>query len=302
MEQQDGPRVSTTYIRFAEDEARDRSPLYAELSRGVASDPEVIGLLLTLPREKRQPNLFLSAARHLFGTPTGWDQFRSGILENKDALRAAMLARSTQTNEPGRCAALLPILARLPEPLALLEVGASAGLCLLPDFYAYDYGGAILGPEAQRLTPPVFPCAVNAATPVPARLPRVVWRRGSISSPSTSRTLARWLGWKHSCGRSRRVGWQDCARRSRLPPSRSRGSSRATCARTSQRSPGRRRGTRHSSSFIRRCWSTSPRRPSGRSSRKPSARSATIGSRTKHRGSFRTSLGALAGRDRKELS
>jgi hypothetical protein len=183
MEQQDGARVSTTYIRFAEDEVRDRSPLYAQLSRGVASDPEVIGLLLTLPREKRQPNLFLSAARHLFGTPTGWDQFRSGILEIKDALRAAMLARSTQTNEPGRCAALLPILARLPEPLALLEVGASAGLCLLPDFYAYDYGGAILGPEAQRLTPPIFPCAVNTATPVPARLPRVVWRAGLDLKP-----------------------------------------------------------------------------------------------------------------------
>jgi hypothetical protein len=30
------------------------------------------------------------------------------------------------------------MLARLPEPLALLEVGASAGLCLLPDFYTYD--------------------------------------------------------------------------------------------------------------------------------------------------------------------
>jgi hypothetical protein len=183
MERQDGARVWTAYLRFAEDEVRDRSPLYNELSRGVASDPEVIGLLLTLPREKRQPNLFLSAARHLFGTPAGWDQFRRGILEHKDAVRAAMLARSTQTNEPGRCAALLPVLAGLPEPVALLEVGTSAGLCLLPDFYAYDYGGAILGPEAQRLTPPVFPCAVNAATPVPARLPRVVWRAGLDLKP-----------------------------------------------------------------------------------------------------------------------
>jgi hypothetical protein len=56
----------------------------------------------------------------------------------KRSLGAAMLAQSTQTNEPGRCAALLPMLARLPEPLALPEVGASAGLCLLPDFYTYD--------------------------------------------------------------------------------------------------------------------------------------------------------------------
>jgi hypothetical protein len=49
--------------------------------RGVACDPEVIGFLLTLPPEKRQPNLFLAAARHLFGTPAGWDQFRRGVLQ-----------------------------------------------------------------------------------------------------------------------------------------------------------------------------------------------------------------------------
>jgi hypothetical protein len=133
MEQQDSARVSTAYLRFAADEVRDKSPLYGEVLRGVASDPKVIAFLLTLPHQKRQPNLFLAAARHLFGTPAGWDQFRSAVLQGKDALRAAMLTRSTQTNEPGRCAALLPVLAGLPQPLALLEVGASGGLCLLPD-------------------------------------------------------------------------------------------------------------------------------------------------------------------------
>lgn len=183
MEQHDGARVSTAYLRFAEDELRDKSPLYDELCRGVASDAEIIEFLLTLPREKRQPNLLLAAARYLFGTPARWDQFRRAVLQGSDVLRTAMLARSTQTNEPGRCAVLLPILAGLPEPLALLEVGASAGLCLLPDCYAYDYAGAILGPEAQRLTPPVFSCTANAATPVPARLPRVVWRAGLDLKP-----------------------------------------------------------------------------------------------------------------------
>ena len=183
MEQQDGARLSAAYLRFAEDEVRDKSPLYDEVLRGAASDPEVIGFLLTLPREKRQPNLFLAAARHLFGTPAGWDQLRRCVLQDKDVLRALMLARSTQTNEPGRCAPLLPVLARFREPLALLEVGASAGLCLLPDFYGYDYGRTVLGPEAPRSTPPVFPCMVNAATPVPARLPRVVWRAGLDINP-----------------------------------------------------------------------------------------------------------------------
>ena len=183
MEQQDGARVSSAYLRFADDEVRDRSPLYCELLRGVASDPEVIRFLLTFPREKRQPNLFLAAARYLFGTLAGWDQFRSCVLQHKDALRALMLARSTQTNEPGRCAALLPVLAGLPEPLALLEVGASAGLCLLPDFYAYDYGGAILAPEGQHLPVPIFPCTVSAGTPIPARLPQIIWRAGLDLKP-----------------------------------------------------------------------------------------------------------------------
>jgi hypothetical protein len=59
MEQQDGARLSTAYLRFAEEEVRDKSPLYCELLRGAVSDPEVIGFLLTLPREKRNRTCFL---------------------------------------------------------------------------------------------------------------------------------------------------------------------------------------------------------------------------------------------------
>jgi hypothetical protein len=33
------------------------------------------------------------------------------------------------------------------------------------------------------LTPPVFPCTIDAATPIPARLPRVVWRAGLDLNP-----------------------------------------------------------------------------------------------------------------------
>ena len=173
-----GAEISARYIRFAEEEARGRSPLYEAIARGVAADRDVIGFLSDLAHEKQQPNLLLAAVRHLFGTPTGWPGFRELLLSDRDAVRAVMQSRSTQTNEPARCATLLPVLARLPQPLALIEVGASAGLCLLPDHYGYDYGGAILGPRS-----PTFRCAVNDAAPVPVAMPRIVWRVGLDLNP-----------------------------------------------------------------------------------------------------------------------
>jgi hypothetical protein len=171
------------YIRFADHEARGRSALYEALARGVAGDGDVLQFLLTLPEHKRQPNLLLAAVRHLVGTAADWAAFRAALLTDPDAVRAVMLARATQTNEPARCATLLPVLAALPQPLALIEVGASAGLCLLPDYYAYDFGAGIVGPDRDAGPPPVFACSVSAGTPVPAAAPRVVWRAGLDLNP-----------------------------------------------------------------------------------------------------------------------
>ncbi len=172
--------IAAAYRRFAADEAHGRSPLYENLAYGVADDAELLDFLLTLPRAKRQPNLLLAAARVVAGVADGWETFRRGVLAQLDAVRAVMLRRSTQTNEPGRCAVLLPVLARLPQPLALIEVGASAGLCLLPDRYGYEYGGRLLRSAVEQ---PVFACAANTATPLPDDYPRVVWRAGLDLNP-----------------------------------------------------------------------------------------------------------------------
>ena len=77
-----------------------------------------------------------AAYRLVAGTPSGWEEFETTLKDRRDEVEAVMLARRTQTNEAARCALMLPLLAALPQPLALLEVGASAGLCLLPDRYA----------------------------------------------------------------------------------------------------------------------------------------------------------------------
>ncbi|TIW02580.1 MAG: DUF2332 family protein, partial [Mesorhizobium sp.] len=135
MDEEGLAEISARYVHFADTEAHGRSPLYEALAPAVDGDRETLGFLSTLPDTKRQPNLLLAAVRHLFGTPKGWTEFRQVLLAHPDAVRSLMLERSTQTNEPGRCASLLPVLARLPQPLALLEVGTSAGLCLMPDLY-----------------------------------------------------------------------------------------------------------------------------------------------------------------------
>jgi len=72
---------------------------------------------------------------------------------HRTELERLIATRSTQTNEVGRCSALLPGLCHIAseyegqEPLSLLDLGTSAGLNLLFDDYAYTYraaeGGAI---------------------------------------------------------------------------------------------------------------------------------------------------------------
>jgi hypothetical protein len=170
--------IARRFRRFAELEAKGHSPLYETLANGVAADSAILEFLADLPDAKQQPNLLLAAVRFVCGTPTGWEDFRAGFTAARDAIRAEMLVRRTQTNEPARCAVLLPALARVPGPLALIEVGASAGLCLLPDRYGYSYDGkAPFGPE------PRFPCRADALTPIPSTHPRIVWRAGIDLNP-----------------------------------------------------------------------------------------------------------------------
>ena len=123
--------VAGAYPSFARLEARGRSAAYESLAESVADDPAVVGLIASLPLDKRQPNLLFAAARYLLGEPPGIQQLRDLIRTSRAELTHVILTRCTQTNEPARCAVLLPALAQLPEPLALIEAGASAGLTLL---------------------------------------------------------------------------------------------------------------------------------------------------------------------------
>lgn len=180
-ESDDLVRLAARYRRFAADEAQGVSPHYERLTRQIADSSDILRFLLNLPAPRRQPNLLLGAAT-LIGRRVPDIEFLTEMVANRgDALRTTMLQRTTQTNEPARCAVLLPLLAALPQPLALIEVGTSAGLCLLPDRYGYDWGETRIVPADPDA--PVFRCAVSGPAPLPAALPRVAWRAGLDLNP-----------------------------------------------------------------------------------------------------------------------
>lgn len=173
----EGMTTAEAYVEFARREAHGVSPTYERLSDAVAHDDDLLALLDALPPAKRQPNLLFGVVRWLGGPVDDPGAFHDYTLTHWPAIEAQMRARATQTNEAGRCAVLLPVLAALPQPLALLEVGASAGLCLYPDRYAYRYGEHRIGSGE-----PVLECAASGFVP-PERVPQVVWRAGLDLNP-----------------------------------------------------------------------------------------------------------------------
>lgn len=169
--------IAASYARFAVREARGVSPVYERLALSVSADATLLGLLDLLPPAKRQPNLLFGVVRLLGGPVQDPAAFHDYAVSNWPEIEAEMRTRETQTNEAGRCALLLPVLVGLPQPLALLEVGASAGLCLYPDRYAYRYGAHQVGTGE-----PVLECALTGRAPPPDR-PAVVWRAGIDLNP-----------------------------------------------------------------------------------------------------------------------
>lgn len=184
--------VAAFYCHFADHEAKGESITFARWAAGVAQDAEVLALLGDLPLAKRQPNLVFAAARwHGAATPSRYEDdgaLRDVLLSRWPQVRETILSRATQTNEVGRSATLLPLLAGLPGPLALVEVGASAGLCLHPDRWSYRYldeGGAEVAriDPAGGASPVALDCTVTGQVPIPPSLPEVAHRGGVDLNP-----------------------------------------------------------------------------------------------------------------------
>jgi hypothetical protein len=205
--------VVDRYDRFARLEAPGRSALYATWAGIVREDPEVAAVLARIPDTHRQPPLVFAVSRML-GAPespaTAWGEW---VRRNADALVAECAARSLQTNEPLRCAALLPALDLIDGPIALLEIGASAGLCLYPDRYSYRY--RMPDGRTATLDPVDGPSTVVldadwSGGEVPSGLPEIVWRAGIDLQPldvrdPDDRAWVAGLVWPGEEGRRERI-------------------------------------------------------------------------------------------------
>ncbi len=175
--------IADRYRLFAETEARGNSPCYEQWCLEIADDAELLTLIGTLPEAKQQPNLVLGAARFVGATAGPYAALREWLMVHWQAVRDVTLSRSTQTNEVGRTAVLMPLLARLPGPLSLIEIGASAGLCLYPDRFSYRYDDRPVIDPAAGPSEVILTCATTGSPPIPDTLPHVVYRAGVDLNP-----------------------------------------------------------------------------------------------------------------------
>ena len=113
--------------------------------------------------------------------------FRAFCLDRRQAIEALLRTRRVQTNEVGRCAYLYPAFALVAEwsrrPLAIIELGASAGLNLMWDQYRYEYDGETSSGERDATVVIRSTFRGQHRPRVPERAPLVVERVGVDLEP-----------------------------------------------------------------------------------------------------------------------
>jgi hypothetical protein len=201
-------KAAESFRYYARTVYPSRSPLYLSLAMRAAEDNEVLAIASKAWKKEALPNLFFAAAHFLLlkgehhqlaafypslnnnskHYDLAYPYFRSFVLEHKNEIHRIITTRSVQTNEVGRCAILIPafeLVAREAKnrPLALIEIGSSAGLTLLWDRYHYQYNKSL---QCGNPNSPVqVECLLRGEKrpPVPNRFPEIVSRLGVDLNP-----------------------------------------------------------------------------------------------------------------------
>ena len=167
--------LRAAFDRFARVEAPGlASPMYEELSYGVSTDDDLLELAAHTRLHQPPPNMLFAAVQYLLlsgvdhslaayypiisGGPRplapAYPHFREFCLEHRKRIVELITTRLTQTNVVRRCTCLLPafsiVCQETSSPLALIDLGASAGLNLNFDRYAYSYSYRRDGREILR--------------------------------------------------------------------------------------------------------------------------------------------------------
>ncbi len=164
--QTDAERFAATFRLIARLEFALSSPLYERLAIGIADRFDLTSPLTAAPRTQQSPLLYFAAIGYALRTrATGhplaeWmptlggtraatdgeplDALADLVDAHRDEITHLCATRMTQTNEAARAAVLRPAFGRAAEvvegrPMALVEIGTSAGLLLVPDRYRYRY-------------------------------------------------------------------------------------------------------------------------------------------------------------------
>ncbi|WP_096153565.1 MULTISPECIES: DUF2332 domain-containing protein [Bacillus] len=155
--------LSQTFLNFAEKECKWSSLLYEFLSIKISKDDKLLEICSYAGKGQPVPNLLFGAVHYLLikgknhplkefypsivSNPKSYKDsfefFKDFCLKYKNEIESILKTRLVQTNEVRRCAYLYPVFCTIYEkvkkPLALIEIGTSAGLQLLWDKYSYSY-------------------------------------------------------------------------------------------------------------------------------------------------------------------
>lgn len=201
-------RLANQFQRFGECECVPASPLYAQLAVGVAQDEQLLALA-SRAQAGPVPNLLFGAVQYLLLSGVAYPlaayypslyampldlarsdpfpSFRNFCFHHAEAIISLLATRRVQTNEVRRCACLLPVFHVVAEhggkrPLALVEIGASAGLNLLWDKYYFDYGGQSGGSPISSVR---LHCELRHSIHLPLgeRTPEIAYRIGIDLNP-----------------------------------------------------------------------------------------------------------------------